>query len=119
MAARRRKRWKTILPTVTLTAIPFVVNMPVANAFFPPIVPPTPGIVVPPVSPPPFVPPVVPPVIVPPVIVPPVVPPVCVGDPHCVPEPATIVTAALGLAALAGYGRVTRKERREEGDASK
>ena len=125
--AARRKRWKTVLPTVTLTAIPFTLNMQTASAFFPPLVPPPPVvvvvppvvpplvppvIVVPPVSPPPFVPPPPPPVVVPPVSPPPVVPPVCDCDPHpnC-PEPATIVSALLGLAAVAGFRRVRKEEK--------
>ena len=123
MASRRRKRWKLVLPTVTLTVIPFTVNMPTAHAFFPPLVPPPPVVVVvppvvPPVSPPVIVvPPVVPPPFVPPpppVVVPPVVPPCdCDCDPHCVPEPTSIIGALTGLAAIAGYRRVRR------GDAQK
>jgi hypothetical protein len=89
--AARRKRWKTILPTVTLTAIPFVTEIQPAHAFFPP--PPPPPVIVPPVSPPP--------VVDPPCTCPP--PP-----PNCVPEPTTIVSSLIGLAALAGY-RVTRR----------
>jgi hypothetical protein len=126
MAARHRKRWKVVLPTMTLTIIPFTVDLPSASAFFPPLVPPPPivvvvppvvppvsppPVVVPPVVPPPFVPPVVPPVIVPPVSPPPVVvPPTCDCPPHCVPEPTTIVSAIIGLAAIAGYGRLRRKD---------
>ena len=119
MAARGKKRWKTILPTVTLTAIPFTVFCPTAAAFFPPVVPPPPVVVppiVPPVVPPPVVvPPVIPPPFVPPpVVVPPVVPPPVIVDPPCgVPEPATVVSALVGLAAAAGY-RLTR--RKEQGD---
>ncbi|HSQ57395.1 MAG TPA: PEP-CTERM sorting domain-containing protein [Gemmata sp.] len=123
MAGRRRNRWKVVLPTTTLTVIPFVTNLPHASAFFPPLVPPPPVVVVippvvPPVSPPPVVvPPVVPPPFVPPppphCIVPPVVPPPVVVPPppgtHTVPEPATVVTALAGLAALAGYSRTRRK----------
>jgi len=125
MTTRRKSRWKTILPTVTLTAIPFTVYLPTANAFFPPISPPPPivgvvppvvppPIIVPPVVPPPFVPPVVPPVIV----VPPVSPPPVIVDPgchcppspNCVPEPTTILSAFFGLAAIAGYNVRRRKE---------
>src|SRR5438045_915999 len=117
MPSRRRERWKTILPTATLTVIPFVAQVPVASAFFPPVVPPgtAPPVGVPPVAPPPFVPPVVPPVIVPPVTPPPVhghPNPCCCycpPPPPCgVPEPATIVSSLLGFAAFAGY-RGTRR----------
>lgn len=119
--AARRKRWTKILPTITLTAIPFTVNLPVASAFFPPVVPPPPVvrppvvpppvIVVPPVIPPPFVPPPPPPVVVPPVPPPPVVPGCpCPPPPNCVPEPMTILSGLFGLAALAGYNAVRRKD---------
>jgi hypothetical protein len=75
--AKRRTRWLRVLPTATLTVVPFVVMGPTAQAFFPPIsggttvLPslPPPVIVVPPVPPPPFHPP---PVVVPPVVLPPV-----------------------------------------------
>ena len=61
----RRSRWKLIVPTATLTVIPFTLSAPVAHAFFPPVSPPPvvvvvnpptvpPIIVVPPVAPPPF-----------------------------------------------------------------
>jgi len=130
MAARRRKRWKTILPTITLTAIPYTVYCPTAYAWFPPVVPPppvvvvvppvvppvvVPPVVVPPVSPPPFVPPPPPPVVVPPVCPPPVVvPPTCnCTGTNSVPEPATIVTALVGLAAAGGYS-LTRRKRDEK-----
>ena len=114
---RKLLKLKKLVPavTVTLTTIPFAVWSPSAAAFFPPVwpvsppvvvVPPTvsPPVVVPPVSPPPFVPPppppviVVPPVLPPPIVVPPVSPP-----PNGVPEPATLVTGLIGLAAVAGY----------------
>jgi len=119
MATRRRKRWVKAFATATLTAIPFTVYCPTADAFFPPVinvppppvvVPPVvvPPVVVPPVSPPPFVPPppppVVPPVSPPPVVVPPV------------PEPATIVTSLIGLAAAAGYRLTRRKDQPKDGD---
>jgi hypothetical protein len=121
MAVRRRKRWKTVLPTVTLTVFPFTVNMQTAQAFFPPLVPPPPVVVVvppvlPPVTPPVIVvPPVIPPPFVPPVVPPVVVPPVCDcdTDPNCVPEPATLGLAALGLAAVAGYRRLRGKDEKE------
>lgn len=118
-----KKTLKKLIPavTVSLTTLPFAVVAPQASAFFPPVwgtsppvtvVPPTvpPVIVVPPVSPPPFVPPTVPPVIVvppvspPPLVVPPVSPP-----PNGVPEPATVVTALIGLVAAGGY-RLTRRQ---------
>lgn len=111
MAARRtRRRWLEVLPTATLTVVPFVVVMPKAHAFFPPIsggssqpVTPPPVVVVPPVPPPPFSPP---PVVVPPVVPPPVV---VVPPPHCVPEPSTLVAGLIGLAA-AGVARSRKKK---------
>ncbi len=126
MATRRsrlKKKIKQLLPamTVTLGTIPFAVWAPQAQAFFPPVFPvsppltvvppvsPPPLIVVPPVSPPPFISPppppriVVPPPSPPPVVVPPIGPPPC-----GVPEPATVVSGLIGLAALAGY-RLRRK----------
>ena len=126
MAAPRKKRWKKILPTVTLTAIPFTMTCQTALAFFPPVVPPPPKvvvvppvspppvIVVPPVSPPPFSPPPPPHVVVPPVSPPPiVVPPV---SPHTTgtPEPATLIAGLMGLAAVAGYRAVRRKDEKDE-----
>jgi hypothetical protein len=115
MATRRRKRWKTVLPTVTLTAITYTVSTPTVHAYFPPVVPQPPSvIVVPPVvNPPVVVPPVVPPVVVPPVVPPPVVvPPTChcPPPPNCVPEPATIISTLLGLAAAGGYGLARRQK---------
>ncbi|AWM36220.1 hypothetical protein GobsT_60010 [Gemmata obscuriglobus] len=116
---RLKKGLKKLVPvmTVTFTAAPFAVWVQPAHAFFPPVitspppvvvVPPTlppPVIVDPPVSPPPFVPPPPPPVVVPPVVPPVVVPPVCPPPPPCgVPEPATVVSGLIGLAAAAGYG---------------
>lgn len=105
MAARRRKRWKKAVITATLTAVPFTVLCADANAFFPPIItiPPPVVIVPPPVVPPVVVPPVCPPPVVPPVVVPPVCPPPVVSPPTTVPEPATMVTALIGLGAAAGY----------------
>jgi hypothetical protein len=126
MPARRKKQWKRILPTITLTAIPFTVVCPTAYAFFPPISPPPPTvvvvppvspppvIVVPPVSPPPFSPPPPPPVVVPPVSPPPVVVPPVSPTTNTTPEPATLVTGLLGLAAVAGYRLVRRKDKDEE-----
>ena len=126
--ATRRNRWKKILPTITLTAIPFTVSLPTAQGFFPPVVPPPPivgivvpplsppPIIVPPVSPPPFVPPPPPPVIVPPVSPPPVLEPPpcsCMSPPCGVPEPATIITGLNGLAAAAGYG-IRRKDEKKD-----
>jgi hypothetical protein len=120
MATRRRKRWAKVIATATLTAIPFTVFCPTAGAFFPPVitvppppvvVPPVvvPPVVVPPVSPPPFVPP-------PPVVPPVSPPPITVPPPPGVPEPATIVTSLIGLAAAAGYGLTRRKEQGKDGD---
>jgi hypothetical protein len=127
MAARRKKQWKKILPTIALTAIPFTADCPAANAFFPPVTPPPPHvvvvppvspppiIVVPPVSPPPFSPPPPPHVVVPPVSPPPiVVPPVSPPNTNNTPEPATLLTGMLGLAAVAGYRLVRRKENEGE-----
>ncbi len=128
MARQFKKKLKKLLPvvTVTLTTVPFTVWTPTASAFFPPVwpvsppvtvVPPTvPPVVVPPtVPPPPFVPPVVPPVIVPPPVVPPVVVPPT--DPNSTPEPATLVSSVIGLAAAAGYGLRKRHKRDEAKDA--
>lgn len=104
-----KKLVKKLLPaaTVVLTVSPFVACAPQASAFFPPVFPGSPPVtVVPPTVPPPVI--VVPPVVPPPVIVvPPVVPPpVIVVPPHCpppngVPEPATLISALVGLGALA------------------
>lgn len=127
MATRRtrlKKKLNKLLPvaTVTFTAAPFALWVQPAQAFFPPIltspppvvvvppISPPPVIVVPPVSPPPFVPPPPPPVVVPPVVPPVVVPPTCPPPPPCgVPEPATLVSGLIGLAAVAGY-RLRRKD---------
>jgi hypothetical protein len=113
-----RKKLKKLFPavTATLTTIPFAVWAPSADAFFPPIwgisppvvvaAPSSPPaiIVVPPVSPPPFVPPPPPPVIIiqPPSSPPPVIV-VPVGQPNGVPEPGTLISGLVGLAAAAGY----------------
>jgi hypothetical protein len=108
---RTRRRWLRVLPTATLTVVPFVVVMPKAQAFFPPIGSggtnpsnPPPVVVVPPTPPDPFKPPVV---VVPPVVPPPVV--VVPPPPHCVPEPSTLVAGLIGLAA-AGIARSRKKK---------
>jgi hypothetical protein len=122
-----RKKLKKLLPVVTyaLTTAPFAVWAPHASAFFPPVwgsgppvvappASPPPIIVVPPVSPPPFVPPPPPPVIVAPPSPPPpivVVPP---SAPSGVPEPATLVSSLIGLAAAAGYGLKRRLDRKKD-----
>ena len=120
-----RKRLKKLLPavTVTLTTFPFAVWSPAANAFFPPVwgtappavvppVVPPPVVVVPPVAPPPFVPPPPPVIVVPPVSPPPIVvsPP---PPPTGTPEPATLVSGLIGLAAAAGYGLKRRHEKQK------
>ena len=102
---------------VTATAVgvgAFTLSGP-AYGFFPPVVSDTGSVSVikPPVVPP------LPPVIIPPVV-PPVVPPVppCGGHGHVtppitpqgVPEPATLVSAGLGLAALAA-ARMRKRNR--------
>jgi hypothetical protein len=114
MAIRRSKGWKKLIGTATLTAIPFTVFCPTASAFFPPVIqPPQPPVVVPPVVPPPIVvPPVSPPPFCPPVppVVPPVIPPPIVVPPTTIPEPATLVTALVGIAAAAGFGATRRKK---------
>ncbi|MFM8271249.1 MAG: PEP-CTERM sorting domain-containing protein [Gemmata sp.] len=125
--ARLKRKLRKLLPvvTVTLTASPFAVWAGEAQAFFPPVwnvpppvvvvppVTPPPIVVVPPVSPPPFVPPpVVPPVIVVPPVSPPpiVVPPCYCPPPPCgVPEPTTVASGLIGLAAAAGYRRFRRQ----------
>ena len=92
-----KKLAKKLVPAavVVLTASPFVAYAPQAQAFFPPVFPGSPPVaVVPPTVPPPVI--VVPPVVPPPVIVPPVVPP-----PNGVPEPATLISALVGLGAVA------------------
>ena len=116
MATRRRKRWKKAIITATLTAIPFTVFCPTASAFFPPVItlPPPVVVVPPPLIPPVVVPPVVPPVSPPPVVVPPVCPPPVVSPPATVPEPATIVTALIGMGAAAGYRAIRGKKKDAE-----
>lgn len=118
MATRRRKRWKKAIITATLTAVPMTVFCPSANAFFPPVItiPPPVVVVPPPVVPPVVVPPVVPPICPPPVVVPPVCPPPVVSPPTTVPEPATMVTALIGLAATAGYRAL--RGRKKDGEAT-
>jgi hypothetical protein len=115
MAAARRARWKLVLPTATLTVIPFVQFGPTAAAFFPPVSPPPvvsvvspppvvpPVVTVPPVSPPPFT---DPPPTVPPPAVPPTSPPGCdcgCPNPNGVPEPSSLVAGIAGLTTAAGW----------------
>jgi hypothetical protein len=115
-----KKKLKKLLPvvTVTLTGVPFAVWAPTASAFFPPVWPVSPPVtVVPPVAPPPIV---VDPPLPPPVVVPPVSPPVVVVPPvspppiSTTPEPATLVGGLIGLAAVAGYRRLSRSEKKDE-----
>ena len=102
-----KKLAKKLVPAavVVLTASPFVAYAPQAQAFFPPVFPGSPPVaVVPPTVPPPVI--VVPPVVLPPVIVPSVVPPPVivppvVPPPNGVPEPATLISALVGLGAVA------------------
>lgn len=118
---RLKKKLRKLLPvvTVTLTGLPFALWAAPAQAFFPPMWPISPPVtVVPPTSPPPLVvvPPVVPPVSPPPVIVPPVSPPPIVIPPvspppiTTTPEPATVVSGLIGLAAAAAYRRLKRQK---------
>lgn len=106
---------RSVIPTGVLGTAAFTLCSQPALAFFPPV--PTgnerPTVVVPPVSPPPIlVPPVIPPV-PPPPFVPPAPPPIVVPPsppgpvirPAVVPEPATIISAGLGLAILVGARR--------------
>jgi hypothetical protein len=124
---KKLQKLKKLIPavTVTLTTVPFAVWSPTASAFFPPVwpvsppvvvVPPVvvPPVVVPPVSPPPFVPPPPPPIIVPPVSPPPIVVPPVSPPPNGVPEPATVVSGLIGLAAVAGYRWKRRQEKPTE-----
>jgi hypothetical protein len=119
MAVEWNSLIRTVLPTSVLGVAAFTLCSQPASAFFPPV--PTgsgqPGVVVPPVVPPPvIVPPLIPPV-VPPPFVPPLEPPVMVPPvttppvirPTVVPEPATVITAGIGLALAAGLRR-RRKE---------
>jgi hypothetical protein len=106
-----RARWKLLVPTATLTLVPFTLQMPVASAFFPPVVPPPPVRVVPPATPPIVVPPVnPPPIVVPPVAPPPiiVVPPT--SPPSGVPEPSTLATGLAGLSVAAGWAARRRRK---------
>jgi hypothetical protein len=102
-----KKLAKKLVPAavVVLTASSFVAYALQAQAFFPPVFPGSPPVaVVPPTVPPPVivVPPVVPPpVIVPPVVPPPVIVPPVVPPPNGVPEPATLISALVGLGAVA------------------
>jgi len=113
-----RRRWKTLVPTATLTAVSFTMSGQSAYALFPPFWPTSPPpsvvspppvspplVVVPPVSPPPFVSPPPPAHTISPPVSPP--PPVvhhcsCEG-PQTVPEPSTLVAGLAGLASAAGW----------------
>ncbi|HEY2909976.1 MAG TPA: PEP-CTERM sorting domain-containing protein, partial [Gemmataceae bacterium] len=105
-------RWKMIVPTATLTMVPFTLSIPTAQAFFPPISPPPPiGVVTPPVSPPPIIvvppsPPVNPPVSPPPIVVPPSPQP----PSSTAPEPSSLIAGISGLAAAAGWAARRRKK---------
>jgi PEP-CTERM motif len=102
--------FRTVVPSGLLATAAITLFSHPAHGFFPPV--PTgsdrPTVVVPPVTQPPIqVPPVIPPVtpdpFVPPLI-PPTIPPIVsppVVRPAVVPEPATILSAGLGLAVLA------------------
>jgi hypothetical protein len=122
---RLKRKLKQILPAVTVTlstAAPFALWTPTANAFFPPMWPVSPPVTVlpPPVSPPVIVdPPSVPPVIVEPPVVPPVivVPPSVPPPSSGTPEPATLVSGLIGLAAAAGYGLKRRAQKKDEAKA--
>jgi len=83
----------------------YLTSTPAVQAFFPPVIQP-PG---PPVTPPPVNPP--------PVVVPPVDPPPVVVPPRQVPEPASIITALVGLATAAGYRKI--RQRRKNADTIK
>lgn len=126
--AGSNKMWKWV-PTTALGAVAFSLSTEPAYAFFPPLptgggdtvtVSPPPAPVVIPINPtvpvdpdPTPITPVVPPFVPPPVpgtevpvdpIVPPTVPP-----PATVPEPTTILSAALGLGVIGGYRWKRRK----------
>lgn len=95
------------LPTGSNT----VTVSPPPPVFVPPTIP-IPPPIVPPVAPPPFTPPALPPVVVVPEEV-----PTCdctcrppVTRPQVVPEPATIVSAAIGLSVLGGAVWKRRKK---------
>ncbi len=97
----------------------FSISTQPAAGFFPPVTNGTNKVtVVPPVVPPIVVPPVVPPVVNPPfkppvVVVPPVVPPPVINPPNSVPEPATLVTAGIGLAVVGLMRRKKAKQKSE------
>ena len=97
---------RTALPVGVLGVAAFTICTQNAEAFFPPIPPTVTKVTTlpPTVTPPIVVPPVVPPIVVPPVVPPCacLVPPVVVR-PQVVPEPTTLISAAIGLAAAMGY----------------
>ena len=121
MTFERNSLLKSILPAGALGFAAFTLCTQPVNGFFPPV--PTGKdkvvVTVPPVSPPPVVvPPVVPPVPPPPFVPPPVPPvppppPPVVVKPTVVPEPATIVTAGVGLALVVG---LTKRGKKKDAD---
>ena len=87
-----------VAPIVVAPAPPTPVVVPPILIEPPPVLPP---VVVPPVPPPPFVPPVSPPNV--PQSLPPTCPCTCEPNvPQTVPEPTTILSGLIGLAAVAG-----------------
>jgi hypothetical protein len=118
-----------LVPAATTLGVAVTVYCSNAAAFFPPILGSDPPVVVvpPPVSPvvpvvPPVIPPVVPPPFVPPpVVVPPVNPPVVPSDrcptPSEIPEPATVATALIGLAAFGAAGVRKAMKKKDEAKA--
>ena len=111
------RRWKKLLPTVTITVAGFTCTEQSASALFPPmwpaasppavISPPPvtpPVVVVPPVAPPPFV---VPPTVTPPVVVP---PPTSPPTTCATPEPSSLVAGLSGLVTAAGWAARRRKK---------
>ena len=118
------RKW---LPTAALGAAAVTLTSDTALGFFPPLpvtpdvvtVSPTPPVFVPPTipAPPPIIPPAPPPPFTPPSPPPPVVEPqggcTCPTNPQVVPEPATIVSAVIGLTVLGGaaWRRRTKAER--------
>lgn len=122
------RKW---IPSAALGAAAVTLTSETAYGFFPPLpvgsnvvtVSPLPPVLVPPTIPipPPVIPPTPPPPFVPPSPPPPVVGPqdtpnpskcdcVCPANPQVVPEPTTIVSAAIGLSVLGGVTWRRRKK---------